>query len=461
MLKDSTREIKLNDNNVLRLLLKLAIPASVAQFVSALYNVVDRAFVGRGVGAEALGGVQVTFPYVLISLAFIQLIGVGSVTHFSINLGKDKKQRSELYLVNGLFMLVVSALLVSIAGLFLIDPILRGFGATAMNYQYAKDYLIIIIIGFVFSSISVGMNNFIRAEGSANYAMVSIVTGAVLNFILDYVLIFIIKWGVKGAAIATVISQACSAFLVMYYFVKHKNSLFKLRFRFSFINLHIMGNILSTGSSAFIFQILTSGFFIFLNNFVKNIGGNDAFISMGIITSLMYIILMPLFGINQSVNPIVGYNYGARNYKRVKKTLKYAIFIATAIVCAGYIFTFIFTKQTVMLFVKDNTGVIEFATKAMRIFLFFLPFLGFQIISANFFQAIGKSRHALILNMSRQIFIILPAVIIVPLFTNWGIMGILYSGPVSDLFASGLTALLLTLEIRKINAMDAASGTGN
>ena len=461
MLNDNTKEIRLNDNNVLKLLLRLAIPAIVAQFVSALYNVVDRAFVGRGVGAEALGGVQVTFPYILISLAFVQLIAVGSATHFSINLGKDKKSRSELYMMNGLFMLVVSALFVSTVGLFLIDPILIGFGATAKNFQFAKDYLTIIIIGFVFSSISVGMNNFIRAEGNAYYAMFSIVTGAVLNILLNPLFIFGLKWGVKGVAVATIISQSCSAFLVMSYFIKNKNSLFRLRFKFSFLNVNIMKNIVTTGFSAFAFQIITSGFFIFLNNFVKNIGGNDAFISMGIIISIMYIILMPLFGINQSVNPIVGYNYGARNYKRVKKTLKYAIFMATAIVMAGYVFTFVFARQTVMLFVKDNAGVVEFATSAMRIFLFFLPLLGFQIISANFFQAIGKSKHALLLNMSRQIFIILPAIIIIPIFTDWGIKGVLYAGPVSDLFASALTALFLSMEIKKINALDAASGTGN
>jgi Na+-driven multidrug efflux pump len=270
----------------------------------------------------------------------------------------------------------------------------------------------------------------------------------------------VLRLGIRGAALGTIISQAISAATVLWYFFRHKKSIFVLRFKFSMINLHIFKRIFATGFSAFVFQLVTSGIFVFLNNYIRLLGrsdpawgGDNAINTLGIIYAVLSVVLMPLFGINQSLNPIVGYNYGAKRYDRVKKTLFWAIVLATAITCTCFILTVFLTEPVVLLFVKYDSAMFPLAVHAFKVFLILLPLLGAQIVAANFFQAIGKARQALLLNMSRQVFVFLPAVLILP-FTGWGMEGLLWAGPLSDAVAFALTAILVALEMKKIGGLE-------
>lgn len=449
--KHTNNSKMLAEEDIGKLLMKFSIPAIIGMMVNALYNIVDRIFIGQGVGNLAIGGIFVGYPISLILMAFSMLIGIGGNTVVSIRLGEKKKDEAEKILGNSFILLVGISVIISILGLLLLEPLLRAFGASETILPYAVDYMKIILIGAPLQAIGFGMNNFIRGEGSPKIAMITMLIGAILNTILDPIFIFIFDMGIKGAALATIISQGVSAIWVMKYFIGN-TSILRIRKQNLKLRTDIVKNIVTIGFAPFSMQLAASMVTVLLNNNLKNYGGDVATSSMGVIQSISMMVLMPIFGINQGSQPIIGFNYGAKNYDRVKKTLKLAIMGATVISLVGFILTQAFPKQIIKIFISDEQELAEIlnvAVKGLRIYLAMLPIIGFQIVSSNYFQATGKPKHAMLLSLSRQVLILIPALLIFPKLFE--LTGVWMAAPVSDLIASIITGILLAKSLKNLN----------
>lgn len=437
----------LGEEKIGKLLLKFSIPAIVGMMVNALYNIVDRVYIGRSVGSLGIAGITIGFPIMIIIIAFGMLVGIGATSLISIRLGEQKKDEAEIILANGMVLLILISIIVSILGLTFLNPLLKLFGASNKTLPYAKQYLTIILLGTIFQTIGFGMNNFIRAEGNPKTAMMTMIIGAISNIILDPIFIFGFKLGVSGAAIATVLSQIISTIWVLSYFFSNKSHL-KIHIANAKLQIPIVGKILAIGSAPFAMQVAASGVSALLNNQLSYYGGDIAISAMGIINSIVMLILMPIFGINQGVQPIIGYNYGAKKFDRVIKALKLAILAATTIVVIGFIATRVFPEQLISLFDNKDKELIKVGAQGMKIFLSMLPIIGFQIVSSNYFQAVGKPKQAMFLSLSRQVLVLIPALIILPKFFK--LKGVWMAGPISDFTSSILTGTFLFLELKKL-----------
>ncbi|NQT16700.1 MAG: MATE family efflux transporter, partial [Planctomycetes bacterium] len=391
---DNDRSKRLGEESVWRLLLTFSVPAIVGMVVHAVYNVVDRVFIGQAVGSLGIAGTTVAFPFMLIMLAFGMLVGLGATALISIRLGEQKKEEAEGVLGNATVLLIVIALALTVAGLWFLDPLLIAFGATETVLPYARAYLRIILLGAVFQATGFGLNACIRGEGNPKIAMFTMLIGALLNIVLDAVFILGLGWGMEGAAIATVISQAVSAVWVFAYFLGGK-SLLRLRMKNLRVRWSICGTILAIGSPPFAMQIAASVLNGILNQQLRTHGGDLALSAMGIVYSMIMLILMPIFGLNQGVQPIIGYNYGALRFERVKRTLQLAIVAATAIALVGFVVGMLFPVQVVRLFNRDDEALVALGSHAIRICLMMLPIIGFQIVGASYFQAVGKPKQAM------------------------------------------------------------------
>lgn len=448
------RSKQLGEEKISKLLLKFSIPAIIGMVVNALYNFVDRIFIGNGVGSLGIAGITISFPLMLIVFAFAMLIGFGATSLISIKLGENKKEEAELIMGNGLVLLIFISATISGLGLIFIDPLLQIFGASATVLPYARDYLTIILWGTVFMTVSFGMNNFIRAEGNPKIAMFTMLIGAILNIILDPIFIFVFNWGIKGAALATIIAQMVSTTWVLSYFLSGKSTL-NLRSQNLKLQFPTVKKIAAIGSAPFAMQLAASLLNVIMNNSLNFYGGDVAVAGVGIINSILTLILMPIFGINQGAQPIIGFNYGAQKFDRVKEGLKLAIIAATLVVTLGYLATRLFPQQFIALFNRDDPELIAFGAEAIRVFFLFLPIIGFQIVSASYFQAVGKPKKAMFLTLSRQVLLFIPLLLILPRFL--GLKGILYAAPISDIGSSLLTGLWLLMEIKSLNKQHESS----
>jgi len=443
------RAKQLGEEKVAKLLWKFSIPAIVGMIVNALYNVIDRIFIGNGVGSLGIAGITIGFPIMIVGMAFAMLIGVGANALISIRLGERKVKEAELIMGNAVTLLVLISLVMAALALIFIDSLLILFGATETILPYARDYLHIILWGNVFMALGFGMNNFIRAEGNPKVAMYTMLIGAIINIVLDYLFIFIFAWGIKGAALATIIAQCISAIWVLSYFLSGRSTL-KLKRTNLKVQPHIFAKIIAIGSAPFAMQIAASILNILLNNSLNYYGGDIAIAGMGIIQSFTMLILMPVFGINQGVQPIIGFNYGAKKFDRVKEALKLAATAATVLVSIGFVVTRLFPAQIIAFFNPEDQALIEYGAHAITIFLIFLPIIGFQVVGANYFQAVGKPKQAMLLTLSRQVLLLIPLILILPKF--FGLDGILYAGPLADLGSAVLTGTWLWLELKKLGA---------
>lgn len=450
---------QLGELKISKLLIKFSIPAIVGMLVNALYNTVDRIYIGNGVGPLGIGGTTIAFPVMLILMAFSMLIGLGANSMVSIRLGQSRKDEAEGIFGNALVLLVIISLILSIAGQFLLTPALKLMGTSDDILPYAEDYLRIILYGAVFQSVGMGMNNFIRSEGNPRIAMYTMLIGALTNTILDPIFIFVFQWGMKGAALATIISQAISMVWVLAYFLRGK-SLLRLHMKNLRLRIPYIGKILSLGAAPFAMQLAASVLNFIMNKGLNTYGGDMAVSGMGIVSSTITLAIMPVFGINQGVQPIIGYNYGARKYNRVKEAYIKAVLLATCIVMLGWIASRLFPRQLVSIFNHEDEALISFGTMAMKKFLIFLPVVGFQIVSSNYFQAVGKPRHSALLGLSRQVLLLIPALLILPRL--FGMDGILAAGPLSDLISAVITGIFILIEMKKLDADHAAieKGTG-
>jgi putative MATE family efflux protein len=436
---------QLGQDKISKLILRFSIPAVIGMVVQSIYNIVDRIFIGQSVGALGIAGITVSFPIMLILMAVGMLVAVGATSLISIKLGQGKPEEAENIMGNAALLLVASAVTISFFGLVFINPLLGFFGASSSVLPYARDYMGIILFGSVFQAISFGMNNFIRAEGNPRIAMATMLIGALLNIILDPIFIFGLGMGVKGAALATVLAQSVSAAWVLSYFLTGKSDL-KFRRKNFRPKASIIGGIAAIGSAPFAVQMANSGLMVILNNSLLHYGGDLAISTMGIAQSISTMILMPIFGISQGVQPIIGYNYGAQKFDRVIETLKLAALSATTVALLGFLTIRFFPHQLIMLFSKEDTALIAMGVVALRTYLLFLPLVGLQIVCSQYFQATGKPKQAMFLSLSRQVLLLIPAIIILPRY--FGLNGIWMAGPVADFGATTLTLVWISREVK-------------
>ncbi|WP_412523928.1 MATE family efflux transporter [Clostridium sp. JS66] len=439
----------MTNNNLLgtesigKLLLKFSLPAIVGMMVNGLYNVVDRFFIGK-LGALAMTGIGINFPFMTLIMAFSSLVGVGAAATISIRLGENRKSDAEKTLGNAFALLAIIMILVSIIGLSFKTHLLYLFGASEATIGYASEYITIILCGTVFQGIGLGLNNVINAEGNPRKAMFTMLIGAIINIILNPILVFSLNMGVSGSALATVISQFVSSIWVISHFIVGKSNL-KLKRENLKLNLQIINGIISIGMTPFFAQIAATIEAIISNSALRTNGGDIAISAMTVINSIIILLFMPLMGITQGAQPILGFNYGAKQFKRVKETLKVAIIAATTLCIITFSLTQIFPVILIKIFNKDPE-LIRIASHGLRVFLLMTPIIGVQIVSSNYFQAIGKAKSALILSMLRQVIILIPMLLILPNF--FGLEGVWMAGPIADFMASVITAILLYKEMR-------------
>lgn len=438
---------QMSKESIPRLLLKFSLPAIIALLVNALYNIVDSIFVGQGVGELGLAGVTICFPIMTTYIACIMLIGMGATALISIRLGEDKQDEAEVIMGNALVFFVAIGVLLAVFGLMFLEKILILFGATPNVLPYSADYLRIILLGSVFLAIGTGMNNFIRAEGNPKIAMVTMLIGAITNITLDYLFIFIFNWGIKGAAAATVISYAVTSSWVLYYFLAEKG-LLRIRKKSLRLRKTVTAQIIKLGIPTFVIQITGSIQQLILNRSLARYGGDLALAVIGVIMSITMFLVMPAMGIGQGAQPIFGFNKGAKQYARIKETLKLSVIAATSVITVGFIVAKLWPAQLIGLF-NNQPELIDLGVHGMDIFFKLIPLVGVQMLGASYFQAVGKARQATILGLSRQIIIFIPLLLILPHF--WGLEGVWWSAPLSDLGAFILTGAWLLLEVRQLN----------
>ena len=437
----------LGQEKISKLLWEFSLPAIVGMVVNALYNIVDSIFVGNGVGDVGLTAVTIAFPITIVLMAIGMLIGIGASTLVSIRLGEQKYQEAEFIVGNAFTLMIVAVLPTTAMALLFLDQILVGLGAEAHVLPYAREFTRIILLGSIFMHIGFGLNNIIRAEGNPRIAMATMLISALLNTILNPLFIFVLKLGIAGSALATVAAQAVSAAWVLRYLTSDQSAL-KLRWANLRLDKSIVYEIVKIGLSPFLMQLAASVVTVIYNYSLLRYGGELAVAAIGIINRVAMLILMPIFGISQGVQPILGYNYGAKNYTRMLEVIKLGMYAATAVSILGFIVTQLFATPIIRVF-NDNPELIAIGSSGLKVFLVFLPIIGFQIIGANYFQAVGKAGHAIFLSMSRQVIVLIPAILILPHF--FGLQGIWFAGPVADFISSLVTGVYLWVELRKLD----------
>lgn len=440
----------LEHSGIRRLLWKFFVPAFTGVILNALYNIVDRIFIGHGVGALALSGVSAVFPVMLIMMGFGMLIGIGAGVRISICLGKKDYQLADKVLGNAFVLIIIVSVFLTALGFAIKGPLLRFFGVGIETYQYANDYLNIILIGTIFSTMGYSMNNIIRSEGNARIAMYSMIISAGLNAILNPIFIFVLHMGVKGSAWATVISQLALVVWVLYHF-SGKKAVVKLKPINFKLDKQIIWYILTIGFAPFSMQIAASFVQGTFNTQLIEHGGDIAIGAMGIINSYAMLILMSIIAVNMAAQPIVGFNFGARNYKRVKQTLNISLIAGTVISICGFLLAVIFPGLIVKLFNTKDFELINTGTQGLRIFMSAWAIVGFQIISSNYFQSTGKVGVAIFLSLLRQVLVLIPVLLILPGLI--GINGVWLAGPISDIVAGIVCAMFLFKENKRLNQL--------
>jgi putative MATE family efflux protein len=434
------------------LLFKLSVPAIIGMVVHGLYNLVDTIFIGRFVGTLGIGGTAIAFPVQMILMAVGMTLGIGGASIISRRMGAGDLEGASHALGNMVILSLVCGLVCLILGLLIIEPLLRLFGATDVLLPYARAYLEVILIGSPMLIFSMAAGSAARAEGNAQVAMASMVIGAVLNIILDPLFIILLGLGVQGAAIATVISVTVSSLFLIRYFLSG-NSELDLRLRHMRLNGAIAKEIFAVGSSDFVrtsAMSLTTGLF---NNILKNFGGEVPIAAFGLIFRILSFVFMPLVGIAQGAQPIIGFNYGAKQFERVKKGLRLANLSATAVTVGGFLVFILFPRPIYQVFSSDPE-LIDAAVSATRLLIIGFPLVGYQAIGGSLFQALGKARPALFLSLLRQVLVLIPIVLILQRFL--GLTGVWLSFPLSDAVSFIVTLIMVTYTMRRLRPPEAS-----
>jgi putative MATE family efflux protein len=443
---------------VRKLMIKFAIPSIIGMLVSALYNIVDQFFIGQKVGTLGNTATSIAFPFTTGCMALALLFGIGGASCFNLALGMGDKKKAGYYAGNALTMLTLCGLVLSAVTFLFLTPLLRVFGATDSVMPYAKDYVSVTSIGFPFLVLTTGGGHLIRADGSPKMTMICNITGAVINTVLDAVFVLVLDWGMKGAALATVIGQVVSAVIVIAY-VKNFRTMPLEKKHLVPVFMHTK-RVASIGMASFFNQIAIAIVQIVLNNSLKHYGENsvygadDPIACAGIIMKVNMIVFSIVIGLAQGTQPIESFNYGARNFSRVKKAYKLAVRAGLAVSIAAFVVFQMFPRQILEMFANSNAsdGYYEFGTKFFRMFLFFTWINCLQPISSTFFTSIGKSIKGVFLSLTRQIIFFIPILLILPVF--YGITGILYTGPIADVLSAIFAVCMTIYEFRLMNRLE-------
>lgn len=422
-----------------KLLMQYAIPAIIAMTATSLYNMVDSIFIGQGVGPMAISGLAITFPFMNLGAAFGAMVGVGASTLISVKLGQRDYSMAQMVLGNVVTLNVIIGVVFSIVSLLFLDPILYFFGASPDTIGYARDFMQVILLGNIFTHMYLGLNAVLRAAGHPQKAMYATINTVIINIILAPIFIYIFKWGIRGAAIATVIAQIVSL-VWQFKILTNQNELLHLKKGIYSLQNKIVKNIIAIGLSPFCMNVASCFIVIFINKGLKEYDGDLAIGAYGIVNRLVFICVMIVMGITQGMQPIAGYNYGAQQYQRVNAVLKLAIIGATIMTTLTFLIGEFIPELAVRLFTTDE-GLISRAAEGFRIVVLVFPIVGFQMVTSNFFQSIGMANKAIFLSLTRQLLFLLPCLIILPTFL--GASGIWWSMPISDAVASAVAAVML------------------
>ena len=448
------KEDNLGTESITKLLFKFSIPAIVGMVVNMLYNVIDRMYIGNipNVGGLAITGVGITMPVTQIITAFGMLVGIGTCASISIAFGEKRKDDAEHYLGNGLTCILIISILIAIFGNLFAEEILTLFGASENTLPYALAYIRPLFWGTICNLFAFGLNNSIRSDGNPKISMYTMIIGAAINIVLDPIFIFGFNLGIQGAAYATVISQFVAGCWVLYYFTKSKKSSIKLRFSTLSLSAPIVKGILMIGLSPFLMQVASSIVSVIANNALMTYGGDLAIGAMAIITSVCSIFVMPIYGLNQGSQPIIGYNYGAKNYHRVRQTYIYSLVACTVILTISSVVVQAFPKLAVSMFNKDPE-LTDITVSGMKLFLLSMPLIGIQMTASTFYQAVGKPKKAMIISLSRQVIFLIPAFLILPRIFE--LKGVWLAGPIADTLAILVSGFVIFNEMKNLKKLDA------
>lgn len=437
--------LELGTKPVGKLLAQYALPAIIAMTAASLYNIIDRVFIGQVVGPMAISGLAITFPFMILAAAFGAAVGVGAATTISVKLGQKDYESAENTLGNTITLNLIIGLAFGGICLLFLNPILRFFGASDTTLPYARDFMQIILAGNVFSHMYFGMNAVLRAASKPRMAMFATIFTVAMNILLDAVFILWWHWGIKGAAFATVISQVLALCWQMKLF-SNKNELLHLKRGIYKLKANLVRNIISIGISPFLMNACACIIVIFINNQLVKFGGDIAVGAYGIANSIAMIFIMFVIGLNQGMQPIAGYNYGAQQYGRMMRVVKLSIITAICIMLTGWTLAMFAPYYCARMFTKDPE-LIKGSIKAIQIIMMMYPFIGCQMVITNFFQCIGKVKISIFLSLSRQLLFLLPLLVLLPNF--YGINGVWASMPTSDLISVIVAISIMTVYLRR------------
>ncbi len=436
---------ELSEKPVFSLLLQYAIPAIVAMVASSLYNIVDGIFIGQGVGAGAIMGLAITMPIMNLSAAFGAMVGVGGSTLLSVKLGEKDYNFAAKILGNVITLNCIIGIGLGAVMLLFLDPILRFFGASDYTIPYARDFMVIVLIGNVFTHLFLGLNAMLRSSGKPKKAMKATIMTVIINIALAPLFIFVLHLGIRGAALATILSQLI-VLLWQFKLFSNPNELIHLRRDTYRLERRIVTGSLSIGLSPFLINLCACLVVIIINKQLVSYGGDVAVGAYGIANRMMFFFVMVVIGINQGMQPIAGFNFGAKHYTRLNQVLKYAITIATGIWIVGFIVCVLLATPVASAFTNDEELLKE-AAHALRVMNLVVPIIGFQMITIGFFQSIGKAGISIFLSLTRQLLFLVPLLLILPNF--FGLEGIWYSVPIADGTAAITAAIVLIYHMRK------------
>jgi putative MATE family efflux protein len=434
-----------------KLLVEFSVPAIVGMFVNAIYNIVDRIYVGQGVDPLGIAGITVAMPLMMVIQASSMLIGIGANSLFSIRLGQGRRDEVEKIMGHALTLLIlVPGIVIAASFIFLDGIITHVLGASRTVFPFAKEYLQIILYGGIFSAVGPGLNHFIRSDGHPRTSMVTQLIGAGVNIILDPIFIFWFNRGIAGAAWATIISQFISFVWVVCYF-NSKYTRLRFRIRYMKPEPRLTASILAIGFAPFATQSVMSFVNVLLNHALDFHGGDTAVSAMGIVYSIIIVFFMPLMGLNQGAQPIIGYNYGAKKYERVRKTYKRAVVSATLFITFCFLLIQLFPRLFISLFSGEDGPLMDMGIYCLRVSTLMLPVVGFQVLTSNYFQAVGKALEGTILSLSRQLLLYVPLLMFLP--SVFGLQGVFFAMPAADLGSVLLTACFMITELKRLNRL--------
>ena len=447
--------LELGTERIRKLLVQYSVPAIIAMTASSLYNMVDSIFIGQGVGPLAISGLALTFPLMNLSAAFGAMVGVGASTLISMRLGQRDYETAKRVLGNVISLNTLIGILFAVVMLLLLDPVLYFFGASEATLPYAREYMEIILLGNVITHMYLGLNAVLRAAGHPRKSMYATIITVILNAILDPIFIFVFDWGIRGAAIATILAQIVSLCWQLK-MLSNRNELLHLRRGIYRLKSRIVRDILSIGLSPFLMNVAACLIAIIINKGFKTYGGDLMIGAYGITNRVAFLFVMIIMGLNQGMPPIAGYNYGARQYNRVLRVLRLTIYGATALSILAFVLGEFTPRLLVGLFTTDEE-LRALAVTGMRLTFLMFPIIGFQMVATNLFQSLGMASKAIFLSLSRQLLFLLPCLLFLPrLFEAHtsleGSLGVWLSMPASDLLAAIVTAILLIRQLRILRA---------